>query len=62
MFEMQIDELENELTAANKRLIRIDEADKRLAAAPKPHAVSFDPKPAVKEAQPASDSAAPAKQ
>ena len=64
----QVEELEQELTEANKRLTRIDEADKRLVGTLKPDAsaqgasglaTQADPKPqpAFNEPQ-----AAPAKQ
>ena len=54
---MQVDELEKALTEANKRLTRIDEADKRFVSSP-----GSTPAAAKAEAKPSPDSAAPAKQ
>ncbi len=54
---MQVDELEKALTEANKRLTRIDEADKRFVSTPGP-----SPAAVKAEAKPTPDAAAPAKQ
>lgn len=61
---MQVDELETALAEANKRLTRIDEADKRLASSPKPAPQALTPEGAAAKAEvkPHSDSAGPAKQ
>lgn len=66
---LQVEELEQELIEANKRLTRIDEADKRLgtlAIKPEPSAqpapgptTQADPKP---QTAPKDTQAAPAKQ
>ena len=56
---MQVDELEKALTEANKRLTRIDEADKRFVSSPAAAATSEAA--AKAEAKPTPD-AAPAKQ
>ena len=45
---MQVAALEQDLTEANKRLTRIDEADKRLGAAPASSAATSRSEPAVK--------------
>ncbi len=55
--QVQVDELEKALTEANKRLTRIDEADKRFVSSP-----GSTPAAAKAEAKPSPDSAAPAKQ
>ena len=60
---MQVDELERALTEANKRLTRIDEADKRFVSSPGSSPAAASSEAAAKaEAKPTSDSAAPAKQ
>ena len=56
---VQVDELEKALTEANKRLTRIDEADKRFVSSPAAAAASEAA--AKAEAKPTPD-AAPAKQ
>ena len=52
-------ELEKELAEANKRLTRIDEADKRLAPTPAPSAVPAASADHVTSAAPTSGAAAP---
>lgn len=61
---VQVDELETALAEANKRLTRIDEADKRLASSPKqaPQALTSEGPAAKAEVRPPSDPAGPAKQ
>ncbi len=60
---MQVDELERALTEANKRLTRIDEADKRFVSSPGSSPAAATSEVAAKaEAKPTPDSAAPAKQ
>ena len=54
---MQVDELEKALTEANKRLTRIDEADKRFVSTP-----GSSPSAVKAETKPTPDAAAPAKQ
>ena len=61
---VQVDELETALAEANKRLTRIDEADKRFATSPKPATQVLTPDGAAAKAEvkPHSDPAGPAKQ